>query len=354
MEHVVAALCRHLRARGHDCGVVTLDRLWSDRGRRLAAEDVVEGVRVIRVPFVGGRRLFIARRLLAAVVGYDVVHIHGVDFFLDYLAFTARKHRRPLVVSTHGGYFHTTWAWPLKHLYFHSVTRAALRRATRVLCVGRRDLRRFGRIVPGNRIEVLGNGVEAIFGRIRNTPTPGLIVSVGRLATNKRYDRLLEAFALVRQRAPEARLLLVGPDAEGLLPALTDRARRLGVSDYVVFAGALQSPALCEVLARAHVFVTASSYEAFGIAAVEAMSAGVVVVASDIDAFREVIVPGENGFLVDFENIRTAAETVLMAMRLPEVDRLRIGEKARRTAAAFSWDRVVDRMERVYLEALGR
>ena len=61
-----------------------------------------------------------------AIRGYDLVHIHAIDFFVDYLSLLRWVHRIPLVVSTHGGFFHTQRAQAFKEWYFKTVTRQSL------------------------------------------------------------------------------------------------------------------------------------------------------------------------------------------------------------------------------------
>ena len=63
------------------------------------------GVDIVRIPFFGSKRYPIAFSVIRHIRDADIVHVHGVDFFCDYLAWTAPLHRRKLVLSTHGGFF---------------------------------------------------------------------------------------------------------------------------------------------------------------------------------------------------------------------------------------------------------
>src|SRR5439155_12563194 len=115
-------------AAGHRVRVVTLDRLFkSTRKATLPARDAIAGAEIVRIPFIGSSRYPIAPSVIKFVRGADVVHVHGVDFFFDYLAWTKPLHRRRLVASTHGGFFHTQYAARLKQFYFFTMTRLSLR-----------------------------------------------------------------------------------------------------------------------------------------------------------------------------------------------------------------------------------
>jgi len=344
------ALCGRLRRRGHECEIVTLGRLW-DHAHPLPSTDIVEGVRVHRIPFVGGRRYFVAPGILKFAAGHAVIHVHAIDFFLDFLAATRWRHRTPLVVSTHGGFFHTGWATAAKRIYFQTITRLALTQAARVICDSGQDDRLFAPIVPAEKRVTIANGVEDLFFQIRKSVDPGLLVVVGRVAGHKGIDRAIGLLPRVRQAVPQTRLVIVGPDVEGLRAPLEGLARERGVAAGVTFAGAVDRAALTEYLARAHLVLAPSIYEGFGIAVIEAMASGSLVIANDIEAHRELIRTDVNGLLVDFSDEERAAEVVVQALRLPAAHLAGIGERARAAAARFGWDLVVDRVERVYRES---
>lgn len=351
MESVVNALCERLRGRGHQCEVVTLSRIWNGHDA-LPATEVVGGLRVERIPFVGGRRYFLAPGVLRFAPGHTVIHVHGIDFFIDFLAATKWRHRTPLVASTHGGIFHTRWAMLAKRIYFHTVTRLALTQATRVICDSAHDDHLFAPIVPARKRVTIGNGVEDEFFGVRKDVEPGLLLLVGRIAEHKGIDRMIDLLPRVRAEVPQARLVVVGPDWEGLRASFETQARARGVVDSVSFVGKVDRATLLDYLARAHLVLTPSAFEGFGVAVIEAMASGNVVVASDIDAHRELIQPNANGILVDFGDDERAVEGVVNALRLPRTAAEAMGERARAAVSRFAWDRVVDEVERVYHEAM--
>lgn len=351
IESAVMALCDRLRRRGHDCEVVTLHRLWNDR-HPLPATDVVGGLRVERIPFVGGRRYFLAPSILRFAAGPTIIHVHAIDFFVDFLAATRWRHRTPFVVSTHGGIFHTAWAMRAKQMYFHTITRLALTQAARVICDSSQDDRVFAPIVPARKRVTINNGVEDAFFGIRKSVQPGLMVMVGRIAEHKGIGRVIDLLPRIRALVPGARLVVLGPDWEGLQAALEARARAAGVADHVAFAGAVDRTVLMEHLARAHLVLAASEYEGFGIAMIEAMASGSLVIANDIEAHRELVRPDIDGVLVDFRDDARALTAVVNALRLPVRQVVEMGERARAAASRFGWERVADQVERVYRESV--
>lgn len=147
IESVVRELASAQVAAGHRVRIVTLNRVFKATGDNLLpARAVVDGAEVIRVPFFGSTRYPLAPSVIKFIGAADVVHVHAIDFFFDYLAWTKFLHRKKLVVSTHGGFFHTPYAARLKHLYFLTVTRMSLAMYDCVAAVSIADREMFGKI----------------------------------------------------------------------------------------------------------------------------------------------------------------------------------------------------------------
>jgi len=108
-----------------------------------------------------------------------------------------------------------------------------------------------------------------------------VIVFVGRINWVKNLDLLVSALACVRQQGRNAVLLCVGPDSDGHRAVLERQAAALGIGEQVVFTGLLDGDALKSAYSRADVVALVSRKENFGLAAAEALSAGVPVVLSD-------------------------------------------------------------------------
>ena len=159
-ESVVYELAATQVAGGHSVRVVTLDRLFkTETPGKLSARDAVSGIEIVRIPYVGSTRYPIAPSVLKHIRDADIVHVHAIDFFYDFLAWTKPLHRRKLVVSTHGGFFHTAFAARLKRIYFSTVTRASMLWYDGVAAVSLTDQIQFSRIRPRGLV-CIENGVN--------------------------------------------------------------------------------------------------------------------------------------------------------------------------------------------------
>ena len=185
MESVVEGLSGALQQKGHTVQVATLRLIFSS-GAMAPAESVEGGLLVRRMRHWGPRRYPVAPAALTFIRGYDLVHIHAIDFFVDYLSLLRLLHRVPLVVSTHGGFFHTEWAGMFKRMYFKTVTRRSLSGVGAVVCVSQHDGEMFRKIVSPGRIRVIENGADIDrFRGLKKCIVPGRLLGISRLAENK-------------------------------------------------------------------------------------------------------------------------------------------------------------------------
>jgi alpha-1,3-mannosyltransferase len=351
MESVVKGLSVALQGNGHTVQVATLRLLFST-GAMASAESVEAGLAVRRMRHWGPRRYPVALAALPAIRGYDLVHIHAIDFFVDYLSLLRLLHRVPMVVSTHGGFFHTSRARAFKEMYFKTVTRQSLGGVGAVVCVSQHDRERFSRIVSPERIRVIENGANIDrFWSLKKSIEPGLVVGISRLAENKRVHKVLEAMAALKNRYPYLSLEWVGADFAGLRTDLERRVVELGLVGRVRFHGEVSDEELYRLLERAHMFVSASSYEGFGLSTVEAMSAATVVVVTPVGAHPDVIEHGVSGLLTDPQATRLAAH-MERVVRMPEETLLRMGEAARAATKRFSWSQIAPLYEQLYRDVL--
>ena len=200
--------------------------------------------------------------------------------------------------------------------------------------------------LPTERVLVIRNGVDPSRfrrprGRFRRAqgigPQEFLITTVGRLEAQKGLTHLLRAARTLAARRPEVRFLVVGEGPQR--DRLGRLARQLGLGEGVRFLGF--RPDVPQILVDSDLFVLASLWEGLPIALLEAMAAGLAVVATDVEGVREAVTDGREGLVVppgDPEALAAALERVVGDAGL----RRRLAAAARRRALGeFGWDKVV-------------
>ncbi len=173
-----------------------------------------------------------------------------------------------------------------------------------------------------------------------------LLGFVGRLHPQKNVAALLAAMKQVKERFPAARLVVVG-DGE-LRSALEAQAQALGLQSSVIFAG--QRTDVPEILAALDAFTLPSLWEGLPNAALEAMAAGLPVIATRVGGVPEVVVDEVTGLLVPPGDSNALAEAIVRLLQDPD-GRQAMGQAGReRVRAHFSVERMVRETEALYEE----
>jgi glycosyltransferase involved in cell wall biosynthesis len=173
------------------------------------------------------------------------------------------------------------------------------------------------------------------------TPRTSVALYVGRLAPEKNLGMLVSAFEAMKQVNPDLKLVLVGdgPSRRELQARCPD----------AVFAGVRSGPDLAAHYASGDVFLFPSLTETFGNVTLEAMASGLAVLAYDHAGAAQLICNGENGLLAPLDG---ADAFVPLAVRLAEehdTAARALALRARHTATASSWERIVEQVEAVFM-----
>ena len=340
----VRQLAAALRERGHQTLI-----LAPARGR--AAEAGVEVVgRAVGVPFNGSIAPICpdprSRRVIRRALGRfrpDVVHVHEPSAPSTGM-FAALVATCPVVATFHayseGSRALTVIGPVLRRMWSRLAIRLAVSEAAAEFA--RRQVRGEVRVIPN------GADVELFSAASPSDLPPGRrLLFVNRLEPRKGFGVAIRAFNLVAQEMPEALLVVAGDGPErAVVDELPPQARsRVHMLGSVPHRDLPPFHAACEVFLG-----PAVGGESFGIVLVEAMAAGLPVVASDIPGYREVVRDGVDGILVPPRHPGELAAAALRVLRDPALaERLRKAGKER--ANDYRWESVAARIEDAYLEA---
>ena len=339
----VRQLAAELRERGHRAIVLA-------PGSRTSSDDGVRIVgRPMRVPY-GGTVAPISfspgswKRIRSAMRAFDpdVIHVHEPltpsTSMLAVLAASAP------VVATFHAYLERSRLMELAG----PVLRQVSRRIDAAIAVSDAAAS-FVRRVAHVPLEIVPNGVDVRAFANPGPPIEGLpvgrkILWVNRLDPQKGFEVMVRAFETLASELEDVRLLVAGDGRDrvvmrSLPPSVRSRILRLG---------SVPHAELPRYHAAADVFASpAVGQESFGIVLVEAMAAGVPVVATDIPGYREVVRDGVDGLLVPPNDATALASAIRRVLSEPDLASA-LASAGRSRAETFSWDTVVPRLETVY------
>ena len=275
------------------------------------------------------------RRALARGPGFDLVHAHNAVPPGD--AVRRAGVQVPLVISVHGGDVFFTAQ--------RSVNVALTFASARMVLANSEGIAERVRALGGGEVRVVRLGTDVPAEVRERQDGPRSIVTVAHLVGRKRHEDVLRALAA---DLPEVRYDVIGDGPQrGALEAL---ARELGVAGRVRFHGQLAHERALEVARRSDVFVMPSVDEAFGVAYVEAMAAGMPAIGAEGEPGpSEIAQAGGGMLLVAPRDPRALRDAIARALD----EREQLGAAARRTVLGhFTWERCGAATVQAYEDAL--
>ncbi|MDO8634094.1 MAG: glycosyltransferase family 4 protein [archaeon] len=339
VETFVKDLCLNLVENGIYCEVLCLDKC-PKAGRKLPHTSDFEGIKVTRTGFFDLKYYkpsFSFGKILGLVQEYDVVHVHSLGFFSDFFLATKSLHKKPVIVSTHGGIWHTKKFLPLKNIYVDFFQRFfLLSRADAVIADSNNDFEIFSK--KFQKTILIENAVNTSrFLAPKEKKSTDSFIFLGRLSRNKNLSALIGSFALVCNGRPSAKLFIVGKNFDEDLGNLEKIVKEKNLEKNVFFTGELGEEKLRHIVNECSYCVYSSSFEGFGISVLELMGAGLIPVLNNIPTFTRFVDHEKNGFITDFLDYSTAARSILHALNLGEKEKKRLSSNAAEKAKEFSW-----------------
>jgi len=351
------------RRLGHDVTIATVcqaEEPLSSAGETSAAG----GVRIVRYTPSPPRSLFFSAEMFHGLAGLvadaDLVHVHSHwTFPVWWTCHSALQAGKPLVISPHGcldpvRLMHSAW----KKRIAGVLDSRYLRNADVIHATSETEqgwIRRYVGKEP--RIVVIPSGVELpeiVSTTLRPAERVRQVLYLGRLHPLKGLDLLIEAWQLATSAfipGQPWRLLITGPDEQGMRGRLEAQAGSLGITN-ITFSGALHGEQKARALAETDVFVLPSRSENFGIAVAEALAAGVPVITTKATPWSELA--GTCGWWVDVDTESLAA-ALSQAIRLTDAQREAMGQHGRALVGSkFQWESVGRAMENLYASLIDR
>ncbi|MGB8648639.1 MAG: glycosyltransferase family 4 protein [Anaerolineae bacterium] len=375
MERHVLELARFLHRAGAEVTLVTMpphrQAEWTEPGIDLqvvtASRLPLRGIadRVTNYPYWSR-----AAGELVASRPFDVVHAQGLSGWGYARLLAQGRAHAPLIIAPQGmEEFKTSLAKRIAYIPFHLMAQQAAESASALIAADSAavaDIPRFLHASP-DRVVLIPNGIDvdaalqwvdlalqrdlALRFQLQNR-TP-LLLSVGRLESNKGFDVLLEALGRIRPSLPSRWLwLLVGAGSQRA--RLEKRARVLKLGDHVRFLGALDDLTLHNLYEMATLFVHPTLFEGSVLVTLEAMAHRRPVVATAVGGNPDKVLRGRNGYLVAPGNPVELGDKILLALR----DAVHLREMGQASyeivRQAFDWPQTISQTLALYAQVIGK
>ena len=370
IARVVNDLSKRLIKDGHEVTVVTY------REGDAPYYELDKGVKVYRVDnFMINANNFIdwimqlnfnmvakASEIMQKEGAFDVIHAH--DWLVAYAAKTLKNSYDIPLIST----IHATEAGRNSGIrdeqqkYINDTEWMLTYESTEVIVNSnymKGELQRlFG--LPFEKINVVPNGVNTLnysgierdydFRRRYAMDNEKIILFMGRLVYEKGIQHLITAMPKILNGYHDAKLVVAGKG--GMIDELRAQANALGLGEKVYFAGYINGKDVGKLYKAADVAVFPSTYEPFGIVALEAMLAEVPVVVSDIGGLNEIVQHRENGMKCYAGNANSIADSILELLYDPQLSANVVKKAKAKVRNEYSWNKIAQNTHFIYMKAI--
>jgi glycosyltransferase, family 1 len=216
--------------------------------------------------------------------------------------------------------------------------------------------------LPYDKINVIPNGVnlqlfsnvniDYDFRRQYAMDNEKIILYVGRLVYEKGIQNLIAAMPKILDRYHDSKLIICGRG--GMIDELREQVKYLGIENKVYFAGYCDSKKIQKMYKCADVAVFPSTYEPFGIVAIESMLSGTPTIVSDVGGLNEIIEHGVTGMKSYAGNANSIADSVLSLLFDPKLCANISQNAIKKVKENYNWSKITDSTYYVYQLAIGK
>uniref|UniRef100_UPI00047CB0E6 glycosyltransferase family 4 protein n=1 Tax=Clostridium beijerinckii TaxID=1520 RepID=UPI00047CB0E6 len=282
--------------------------------------------------------------LVTQITRFDLIHFHGA-VVATAAVFLSKRLGIPLYSTVHFTYGLNVDKHPyLKFLA--QIEKITLRECDRVITVSDHMSQELNQLYDiSSLLMVIPNGVNlqkfngTNTGYIESLPSnfkgKKIVLFVGRLAEEKGVDYLLRSFNNILERDSEVRLLIAGQGRQEL--EIKSLCKKLNLENYVNFMGFINDTDICELYKVADVVVIPSTYEPFGLVALEAMASGKPIVVTSVGGLKDIPINNESGIIIppgDENAIVEAVDKILSDNLFAKY----LGKNALERAKEFDWN----------------
>ncbi len=290
----------------------------------------------------------------------QIIHAEGRLFPITFIASLLNKlvFKRPIYITAQGR-LSIGLTGLIEFLFDIIITKFLYQKSDKIICVSNSLKKRLISInIDPKKLIVIPNGVDvSVFNPynsstfldkyiIKKTPTKKVIF-VGRLDPQKGVEFLIRAIPHIISEYNKVHFFILGNG--NLELKLKNLVKILKIQSYVSFINMIPLDKMPEFYASADIFCLPSLHEGFPLSIAEALSMGLIIVASATEGIPEAIIDKKNGFLVETGNVNSLVDKLLRSLRL---NKEKVKEMSERNISLaknkYSWDFIVKQIEDVY------
>ena len=293
----------------------------------------------------------------------QIIHAEGRFFPISWISalLNILVFKRKMFISVQGR-LKLGWTGLIENIFDKTITRFIYSNLSKIICVSdalKRRLRKFK--ITNQKLMIIPNGVDVdkfslerkgscLDKYLKNVIDYKKVIFVGRLDLQKGVEYLIRAIPNVINYFTNVHFFILG---NGRIESnLKNLAKSLAIEKYTTFINMIPLEDMPKFYSSADIFCLPSIHEGFPLSLLEALSMGLIIVASNTGGIPEAIIENKNGYLFKPKNIKQLSVKLLKALNLSYDEIVQIQknniQKAYRT---YSWEKIVDEIIKIYIES---
>ena len=323
---------------------------------KLASEEFIDNIHVFRYPFIYlPIAKFFSPGLLRNVLKSktDIIHIQGFRTLFNNFLLRAFARKKVFVLTTHGLHegVEIIKKYPFSKLLRRIIVHWYLNSFNLVIALSKADESLLRLLGCKTKIAVIPNGIdEAKFCQREDfieRDKRHKILSVARFSPNKGHEDLLKALGMIRDEVDFIAYLVGTITDKAYFEQVKSLVADMKLQNYVKFGISISNPQLIDCYLSSEIFVLPSRMETLPLVLLEAMYAGLPIVATKVGGIPDVVKNGINGYVVDPGSPAQLAEKLLILLRDDDL-RTQIGERNRTESKRYMWRYIAEQTMHLY------
>ena len=339
-------IAKYLAKRGHSVHVIT------SRDKGLPQIEDKDGFQIHRTKFFRikylGRIIFWAKIVkILKNIDPDIVHSQMIGMGVPALA-AKKLFGIPYIIWGRGSDVYLT------RKYERLFLKPVLKKADAVIALTEQMKEKIGEfyerdafVIPNgiNLEEYAGLSKENLRAELQFGRSDKVIIYIGRLSPVKGVEYLIRAMRLVKDKEPDAKLMLIGDGSEK--EKLKSIIKKLNLEHLVMHLPQLPNQNIPKYAVASDVLVLPSLSEGFPMTILEAMASGLPIVSTKVSGLPEIVKEGKNGFLVEPGNPEQLADKILLLLKDDGV-RATMSANNKESVKQYGWETVIGKLEKIY------
>lgn len=280
----------------------------------------------------------------------DIIHINNLSFFTTYqYVRIASKNKIPCVVHVHGLGYKNLFINFMQLTYLNTLGKYIWRNANKIICLTNEnslEIQKYG--CDSRKIVIIPNGVDINKFKPLNCELKYELFWGGRFVPEKGLIYLIKSLSILKTNGVDIKLVMAGDGP--LLSEMIKIVKKLEIKDNVIFLGRLSQEKLPLIYNSAMLYVLPSLHEGMPFSLLEAMSCGKPIIGTKISGIREVVIPNQNGFLVEPKDSKGLANAIQKLLENKNLQKVFSENSRKLIVNKYDWSRIVIIIEKLYQE----